>query len=314
MLPIVKGFFRLLESYLFVLLVACVAGLLFPSVVSGWSSYGQLFLSIIFFLSTLKMDLSRFRDVAKDPWMLLISSAFMLIVFPIVIFQITQAISPSLAIPFMLLAAMPTGMTAPLLSDVVGGRTDLALVITMITSLFAPFTIPFIVQLLAGSAVTVGFWTMAWSLMKVMIIPMALAMIVRHFFKKAVSVSMFTFKPASLLLLAALIAGIIGQQIGAVREIASGKFTMTIIALFLLFAAFHFIGYAVTPWRSIPERLTVSICLTYMNFTLAIFLAGQFFHDAHISIVVILSMLPWTLMVIPFRLVAKRLQPSPAKS
>lgn len=313
MLPIVHGFLRLLESYLFVLVIACAAGLLFPSVTSGWSSYNQVFLSIIFFLSTLKMDLSRFRDVAKDPWMLLISSAFMLIIFPVVVFQIMRVVSPSLAVPFMLLAAMPTGMTAPLLADVVGGRTDLALVLTMFTSLLAPFTIPFIVQILAGSSVTVGFWVMAWSLMKVMIAPMALAAVIRHFFSRFVSASMFTFKSASLLLLGALIAGIIGQQFASVRQIMSGRFTVTITALFLFFLACHLVGYAVTPWRSVSERLTVSICLTYMNFTLAIFLAAQFFHDPHISITIILSMLPWTLMVIPFRIVAKRLQTAPER-
>jgi len=46
----------------------------------------------------------------------------MLFVLPVAVYYITSAVYPSLAIAFLLLAAMPVGMTAPLLAEISGGK------------------------------------------------------------------------------------------------------------------------------------------------------------------------------------------------
>jgi predicted Na+-dependent transporter len=107
---------------------------------------------------------------------------------------------------------MPSGMTSPLLVEVVKGNTGLALVLTLTTALLAPFTIPLIIQTLAGTAVTVSALTMFGKLAIVIILPFALAQLVRHFWRRHLKITFFTFKPISLIFLGLLIAGEIAKQ------------------------------------------------------------------------------------------------------
>ena len=72
-----------------------------------------------------------------------------LFLFPAVVFLLAKLFLPELAVPLLLIAAVPTGMTTPLLTEVAGGKVGIALVLTLTTSLLAPFTIPLIVGLFA---------------------------------------------------------------------------------------------------------------------------------------------------------------------
>jgi BASS family bile acid:Na+ symporter len=287
--------------------LAITIGLMFSHQVKILSDYGQILLMAICFLSALKLDLKSIKSSLKDGKMLLVANILMLFVFPIAVYYVTLLVLPQFAVAFMLLASMPSGMTSPLLSEVSGGRQELALIITASTSLLAPFSIPFVIHLLVGSFVTVSFSSMIVSLAKVMILPIILAMIVRPMLIDSIKKSFFAFKPISLLLLGLLITGIVGKQSTAIMDaFHGGAFLWSLIALFALFVVFHIVGYFAIPWRDRVDRITMSICLTYMNFTLAIFLVGQYFTDPNIVIPVILSTIPWSLMVIPFSWMVKK--------
>jgi predicted Na+-dependent transporter len=80
-----------------------------------------------------------------------------------------------------------------------------------------------------------------------------------------------------------------------------------LIAMTLLFLVYMAVGYVSVFWRDRADRITVSICLTFMNFTLAIFLAGQYFPEPNVLVPVILSVLPWSLLLIPFRALSARM-------
>jgi len=297
---------KLIESYVFVLCVALGAGLLLSKYTILLAPYSTLFLCAIFFLSSLKINLKEVGKDVKDVPMLIVVNLWMLIILPIVTFMIARVVAPDFAVAFMLLAAMPAGMTSPLLAEVIGGRESLALVLTVTTSLLAPFTVPLMVKLLAGASVTVGFWTMFLSLAKVIFIPFAVAQLVRLFWSKPVTRLAPKFKPLSIMLLGLLIAGIVAKQAATILAGLNGPFLMAIVWLFVLFALFHVLGYFTVFWRSVSDRMTITLCVTYLNFTLAIYLAGLFFTDPKIVVPVVLSVLPWSLYMIPFKYLTVR--------
>lgn len=299
---------RLSESYILILLLAITVGLFFPVQIRPISSLGSVLLGLIFFFSALKMDLREVRACLRDYMMIITAVAFMLVAFPVIVYYLTLPILPSFAVAFMLLAAMPCGMTVPLLADVTGGRQDLALVLTILTSLLAPFTVPLVIHALAGSSVTVPFWPMFLTLVKVIIVPIGIANIVKALFHKDVNAASYAFKPISLALLGLLIAGIVAKQHAEILSALTAHFALALGALFILFILFHFAGYSIIFWRDRQVRLTVSTSLTYMNFTLAIYLAGQFFPtDQDVLVPIILSLIPWSLTVIPYKEIVKRM-------
>lgn len=305
---LIRNLRQLLESYVFILLLSLTLGLLIPQYtihLAGWTS---IFLGIIFFLSALKIDLKEVATYLNDRKMVVMANAVMLIGLPIVVYFATRLVYPDLAIAFMLLAAMPAGMTSPLLAEICGGKQSLALVITITTSLLAPFTIPLMVKLLAGADVQVDTLGMFLSLVKVIFIPFVLANIVKYFWHHKIKATYFTFKPISTLLLGLLIMGIVAKQADTVLSGLNLKFLLQVSALFLLYALFHVVGYYVAWWRKPNDRVTITICLAYNNFTLAIYLAGKFFNEPNIVVPVVLSVLPWSLLIIPFKYYTKKLK------
>lgn len=299
-------FLHLAQSYLFIVVLALGAGLLFPKQLIHLAPFTTLFLQIVFFLTSLKLEPKNIFKHAKDWRVLVVANLFMLIVLPVAVFFLANLLVPSLAVALMLLAAMPSGMTSPLLVEVVKGNTGLALVLTLTTALLAPFTIPLVIQVLAGTAVTVSALTMFGKLAFVIILPFGLAQLVRHFWHRHLKVTFFTFKPISLVLLGLLIAGEIAKQAWVITNGFGASLLIQLLILTVFIALLWIAGYAVIFWRPAKDRLTSAVCLTFMNFTLAIYLAGNFFPDPNVLLSAVLIIFPWALLLLPFKYALQR--------
>lgn len=303
----------LVESYLFVLTAALLVGVFVPQsrALVAWNT---LFLQVIFFLSSLKLDWKQFAKQVRDWKTLLVSAAFMLILLPLLVrlalFWMPDSAAP-IAFAFFLLAAMPSGMTSPLLVELVNGNQPLALVITISTSLLAPFTVPIMVLLAYGASVYVNALDMFKTLALVIFLPFAVAMIVKYLLPKFTAKVSPKTKPVSTILLGLLIAGAVAPH--GDRIIASARtnilgFLILIAALFAFFAALHLLGFYAAWWKKRHDRQTIAVCLTYMNFTLAIFLAGQYFPDTNIVLALVLSIIPWATLLPLWKKASARLK------
>jgi len=288
---------RVINSYFVILVAALVLGMAFSGQVVVLEPFSTVFLGIIFFLSALKIDLKEVISYLGAKKMIFVVNLFMLIAFPVVVYYLTLSVVPALAIAFMILAAMPSGMTDPLLSEISGGRQSLALVLTISTSLLAPLTVPLVIKLLAGQAVAVSFSTMFLSLAKIIFIPFVIANIIKFFWNESIKKISSGFRPVSIIFLGLLIMGIVAKQADVIIEGLKGGQSLTYLAyLFILFIIFHIIGYFSVFWREKRDRITVTVCLSYMNFTLAIYLVDKFFSDPNIIVPVILSVVPWSVL------------------
>lgn len=292
----------ILHSYLFVALVAILLGVFLPNIFKQLSPYTTIFLGIIFFLSSLKIDISNIKREVQDWKVISWVSIFVLFITPVIIYFLTLKLYAPLALAFLLLSVMPAGMTSPLLSEFIGGRQSLALVLTMLTSLLAPFTVPLMIKILAGHSVTVDFWAMVKLLSLVIYLPFILAQIVKFTNKKIVEKTSSYFKTSSMILLGFLIASVVAKQSHFIIEGINrgGDLIYHLIGLLVLFFILHILGYFLVFWRGREDKITITICVTYMNFTLAIELANKFFPEANVLLPVVFSVLPWALLLTPF--------------
>lgn len=291
------------KSHYVVIGLAFLIGIVYSDNIVWLSEYSVFILATIFFLSSLKIDLKEIREHLVDKKMIFLSNFFMLFLLPVVVYFVFNLFWPSLSIAFLLLASMPVGMTSPLLAEISGGRQSLALVITVTTSLLAPITVPLVIDLLVGTSVHVDIFKMFFLLVKVIYIPFILAQLFKRFWQQEINKISNTFKPISVILLGLLIMVIVAKQADAIV----GGFNLGgIILLFIFFLALHFVGYFIAFWRDKRDRITITVCLTYMNFTLAIELANDFFNEPNIVIPVILSVIPWAIMFIPFKYLTNR--------
>lgn len=297
---------KLVDSYVFILVVAILAGLLIPGQTNFLFSYISLFLAIILFLASLKLDLSQFFTEIKNARIIIPLALFMMLILPALVYLVAKPLVPTYAFALLLLAAMPTGMTAPLLAEVAGGKTSLALVFVVITSLIAPFTIPFVLKILAGKIVVLGFMDMFLKLAKLIFIPFVLAQIIRYFLHEKIKTAYGALKPISIILLGLLIAGVVASQATLIKtNLAS--FLPAVLIMSAYFLLMPYLMFLVTKKYEAGTRISIAVAVTFTNFTLSIYIAAKFFPEPRILIPTILAVLPWSLGFIPFKYWVKRL-------
>ncbi len=286
------------ESYIFVMAASLVIGLLVPQAkyLIAWNTF---LLQVIFFLSCLKIDLKQMKGTAKDWRFLLLANVLMLVGFPFLTWLVVNPLYPDMGLALFLLAAMPVGMTAPLLVEVAGGKQSIAMVLTVTTSLLAPITIPLLTKLMYGATVAVDAVGMFKQLALVIFVPFILALIVRRLIPSAINKIKPATKPISIFLLGLLIIGAVAKQSVAIIALSKDWWQMFVAigALYVFFLVTHLIGYYAFWWKKHDDKNTASISLVYMNFTLAIFLASQFFPKPEILLPLVLSILPWATLL-----------------
>lgn len=302
------------ESYILVMAASLVIGLFIPAAryLIPWSTF---LLQVIFFLSCLKIDLRQMKGTAKDWKFLLLANILMLIIFPVLTWFVVGPLYPDMGLALFLLAAMPVGMTAPLLVEVAGGKQSIAMVLTVTTSLLAPFTIPLLTQLLYGAGISVDALGMFKQLALVIFVPFILALIVRRVVPSTINKIKPATKPISIILLGLLIIGAVAKQAPSIISLAHNwwQLFVAIGVLYVFFMATHLIGYYSFWWKKHEEKNTASISLTYNNFTLAIFLAAQFFPKPEVLLPLVLSILPWATLLPLWKKVSEMFL-KPAKS
>jgi BASS family bile acid:Na+ symporter len=304
------GIHRRLDDLPFFGLVAALGcGLAFPDWFVPYAGLTGVLLQFIFFASGLRIDFRAILTELRDVRLFVVVTLFRLAIFPFFVYLIVGFFFPSLVVPLVLLAAMPAGMTSPLFVDMIRGNVPLALLLTAGTSLLSVMTLPIILSLLGGASTAFDPGTMFRTLVFIMVVPLAIAQVVRFFsFGRMLIARGQSFtRVGSILALWLLIATVASKNSQAIQYgFEGGEVFKAFLIMSGLLVCFHLGCYALSYWRSRKDRITVTLALSYMNFTLAIFLAETLFRDPGAILVVILSMLPWNIGLIVFQWLVRR--------
>ena len=296
-------------AYFCIVLVALGAAVYFPAVFTPLSGFSTYILGTIFLITALQLT---FKDIflhVKEVRMVVLASVWLLVGLPILVYVVAIQVVPEEAIALLLLSAMPAGMTAPLLTKIAGGSQEFSLVVAVITSLLAPLSVPLVTLWTIGTSVPVNAWSIALSLVYIILIPFIIGGFmtyvwpsVRDFSKKLHLVSLF--------LLGLLIAGLVSEQAGVIRQqIMDGSIVRPLAVLFLFFVILHFLGYLLALFGKRSLQVASIVSLVYMNFTLAIYLAYTFFPESGVVVPATLAIIPWALLLGPFVFIYRNIEP-----
>ena len=267
----------LAENQILVILLAIVLGLLLPQIFRPLNDYSTQLLIVVFFTSSLRLSLDEMLGYFKDWRMLIITNAFMLVILPFALALPFLPFDTNWGLALLILGAMPTGMTIALVADYFGGRVSLALLITATTSLLAPLTIPLVLKIGEGQSIDMPVFRMFWSLALTIIAPFVLAMLVKRAVPKWIKKHDNWVRQVSIASFGLLIVGIVaGTSTGALTSFNLRDIiilTASVIWLGLLI----WVSYFIVPWRTAGERITIALCMMYLNNTLALFIGDRFF-------------------------------------
>ncbi|SFQ41394.1 bile acid:sodium symporter family protein [Parafilimonas terrae] len=130
-------------------------------------------LQIIMFGMGTELSLKDFANVLKMPKGIIIGVACHYIIMPLVGFAIAKAFNfpAEIAAGIILIGCCPSGLASNVMCYLAKGNLALSVSVTTISTMFAPFLTPLLMQLLGGSFVEVHFWDMVWDITKIVIIP-----------------------------------------------------------------------------------------------------------------------------------------------
>ena len=295
------------------LLLAMLFGLLVPLPTEYMLPMLKPALAIVLLLVFIKIDvfdiLERIRNYRLMLWL---TTAFLLLT-PIFLYELFVLWDAHFALAVLLLSAMPAGNSAPFLTDVMGGNTGLAMSITIVTSLLAPFTIPLLFHYLVGQEIIIDHWGLFFDTAGMIFIPLIISIFLKKLTPGVIKRVMPAFSTINILLLFLIIVSSFGSQRRLLLE-NPVDLLWDLLLMYGVFIIMHFIGFLISWKQDKKDRVAIIIERSYMNNGLAIVLAASTFPPS-ILILMVISEIPWSTTLFPLRWVFRQMNwlPRPDK-
>ncbi|HPC85636.1 MAG TPA: hypothetical protein PK927_04090 [Smithellaceae bacterium] len=293
--------FRIHDLILVVVVALSMAvAVIFPDFGSRFRAFPVYCLMVNFFLSYLSIDLAdvwkAFRDHIRE---ILGFTVLKLALLPVVLYGVFYAVAPDYALAALLLTGVSTGVVSPMISNMVKGNSSLVLLVVVITSALAPFTLPALVKILLAREAAISFWAMLRLLATVIFVPIALVEIIRALAPRLIAPILKISFPVSLLMFALINLGVFYRYALFFQEKPSVILTATLV-VFVLAAIYCAVGIFFFRKGPLHNHLAGAVMLGNINNVLVIVFSSQFFGPVE-PLVAAMYMIPFFVIVIPLR-------------
>jgi bile acid:Na+ symporter, BASS family len=273
-------------------------GLIWPQEAGRLAPFLNWFLMLMLYLAFLKIfPQAIWSTVRQYPYYLIILLLIKLIILPLIIFSVAVKIFPVYALGLLMLAAVSTGVSAPFFTGVVGGNIPLVLVMTVVTSMLLPLSMPLLVKLLAGRDLSIDLIHLGSLIGAIIFLPLAGAGITRRLGPRLTD----WLEERSYYLSLFLIGFINLGSFGNFAPFLQAHQDQLVVALLLssgLAVVLAATGALVFWFRPPPQRTAAAASLGWINNVLVIVL-GNDLNDPFTSILAALYLIPFHLLIVP---------------
>ncbi len=293
--------FRRNDFLLVVVVITSMAvAVVFPDFGARFQALPFYCLMVNFFLSYLSIDLADVWKALKvNGRDVLGFTVLKLAILPVIIYFIFCFIAPQYALAAMLLTGVSTGVVSPMISNMVKGNSSLVLVVVVITSILAPFTLPALIKIVLAQEVTISFPAMLKMLATVIFIPIILVEMIRYLTPWLVAPILKIQFPVSLLMFAFINLGVFYRYAPFFKKEPSVIIMATII-VFVLAAIYCAVGIFFFRKGPLHNHLAGAVMLGNINNVLVIVFSSEFFGPVE-PLVAAMYMIPFFVLVIPLR-------------
>ncbi|MBO8177704.1 MAG: bile acid:sodium symporter family protein [Bacillus sp. (in: Bacteria)] len=265
------------QTFAFWVLLFSVIAFLFPKGFTWIAPYIVPMLGVIMFGMGLTLKWDDFKEVFTRPKEVFIGVGAQFLIMPLLAVGLVTIfpVSPEVALGVILVGCCPGGTASNVITYLAKGDTALSVTITSVSTLLAPFVTPFLIWLFAEEWLTISATSLVWSIMKMVILPIALGLIVRSLFPKHVEASIDVLPMISVISIVAIIGAIIAVNKEALAS--SGVLIFTIVMLHNVLGLL--IGWLLAKWLklSLPKQAAISIEVGMQNSGLGAALAAAHF-------------------------------------
>jgi len=293
--------FRLNDLLLVIVVISSMtAAIIFPDFGSLFQVLPVYCVMTNFFLSYLSIELDDVWKALKGHSRKILAFTVMkLAVLPIIIYSVFYYVAPAYALSALLLTGVSTGVVAPLISNMVKGNSSLVLVVVVITSALAPFTLPTLIKIVAAKEVAISFFSMLRMLALVIFVPIITVEVLRRLTPKLIAPIMKIQFPLSLLFFALINLGVFYRYAPFFKKEPSVIIHATVVT-FGLAAIYCIVGIFFFRKSTVENQLAGAVMLGNLNNVLVIVFSSEFFGPVE-PMVAAMYMIPFFVIVIPLR-------------
>ncbi|WP_411840323.1 bile acid:sodium symporter family protein [Paracoccus sp. ME4] len=252
-------------------------GFLFPDTFRQLTPWIVTLLGIIMFGMGLTISGRDFAEVLRRPYQVGVGVAAQFVIMPLLAVVLTLLIpmSPEVAAGVILVGCCPGGTSSNVMTFMAKGDTALSVACTSVTTLMAPVVTPFLVLMLASEYLPVDAWAMFQSILKVVLLPLALGFAAQRLLPALVRAAVPMLPLVSVTGIVLIVAAVVGASKGAI--IQSGAMIFAVVALHNLLG--YLIGYlaARVAGVDLAGRKAIAIEVGMQNSGLAAALATAYF-------------------------------------
>ena len=241
---------------------------------TSWINY--LLMAVMFGMGlTLKFD--DFAVVFKRPKDIIIGCAAQFTVMPLLAFVLGKAfaLDAGLMAGVILVGTCPGGTASNVMTYLSKGDVALSVGMTSINTLLAPFLTPVITYLLLRTTVTVDVMSMFLSIIRVVIVPIALGFIINRFWGRHMEKVSDVLPLISVTAIALIVASVVSHNADSILKTGAVVFVVVILHNILGYIVGFALGSVLG--LSLPRKKALSIEIGMQNSGLAASLAGSAF-------------------------------------
>ena len=266
-------------KYMAIIVLAVAALALFVPSSSLWidTAWINYLLMIIMFGMGLTMKPRDFAPVFTRPKDILIGCAAQFIIMPSLAFGLSRlfGLDPALTAGVVLVGTCPGGTASNVITYLSKGDVALSVGMTGVNTLLAPLLTPAITYLLLQTTVKVDVWSMFWSIVTVILIPIALGFLINMLFASYVSNVTVVLPLVSTLAICLIVASVVSHN--AERIFSAGAIVLAVVILHNLLGYLCGFGLGKLFKMGPSKTKALSIEIGMQNSGLATSLAGTAF-------------------------------------
>ena len=278
-MKIIEKISEFFGKYMALIVLAVAALALFVPQSSLWidTSWINYLLMVVMFGMGLTMKPRDFALVFKRPKDILAGTAAQFIIMPALAFGLSRLfqLDPALTAGVVLVGTCPGGTSSNVITYLSKGDVALSVGMTSVNTLLAPLLTPAITWLLLQTTVRVDVWAMFWSIIQVIIIPVALGFVINRFFGKFTEKAVAVLPSVSTVAICLIIAAVVSHNAEKIYTSGVLVFAVVILHNLLGYAGGFGLGKLL---KMPPEKVkALSIEVGMQNSGLATSLAGTAF-------------------------------------
>jgi len=229
------------------LIVIAVAALaLFAPQTCLWvkTSWINWLLGIVMFGMGLTLKMDDFKVVFSRPKDIIIGFIAQFTLMPLIAFALTKAFSlpTEIAVGVILVGTCPGGTSSNVMTYLSKGDVPLSVGMTAVSTLFAPLMTPLLTLLYAGQRVDVNAVAMFLSIVKVVLVPIALGLVCNYFFGKVTREIVRILPLISTIAIIMIIASVVSANSARLKTVGLIVVLVVILHNLLGYAAGYGVG------------------------------------------------------------------------